>query len=298
MTGERLYRRTQIAWPTIVPLGVTAAIILWTFSRAQFPVGLAVTLGMLLVTLTLFATLTVTVTSDELRASFGVGAIRKRVRFSDVASFVRVRNSWTTGWGIRAYPGGTLYNASGLSAVEFKLTDGRYVAIGTDDPDGLVSAVQQATQKVEGAHEPTSGRPWGVAQTIAAISGVAALVLAGALFYFGFQPPSVRMTDDAFAVSNGLYRDRIQYSSITSATLEPAIPPIGLRTNGFAAGNTLRGSFIVHDWGHGRLYINRDRPPFVVIRTGDGFVAVNFTDPARTRAVYQELTTHINRSRG
>ena len=44
----------------------------------------------------------------------GIGVISKSIPFAEVVSFARVRNSWFNGWGIHFYPGGTLYNASGL----------------------------------------------------------------------------------------------------------------------------------------------------------------------------------------
>jgi len=142
VTGDALYRRTQIARPTIVPLGAVAVILVPTFIRAQFVDGPWIVAAVYGVILLLFATMTVTVTSDGLRASFGIGVVRKLVPFVNVVSFARVRNRWIDGWGIHMYPGGTLYNASGLSAVEFRLSSGRAVSIGTAEPDALVSALQ------------------------------------------------------------------------------------------------------------------------------------------------------------
>lgn len=298
ITGDLLYRRTQIAWPTVLPLLLTAAVVTWTFLLAQFALGMGIALGVLLVIFALFATLTVSVTNEGLLASFGVGVIRKRVAFSDVVSFSRVRNAWIYGWGIHRYPGGLLYNASGLSAIEFTLADGRRVRIGTREPDVLAGAVQQATGKPEAPHDREAGRQWGPQHSVGVVIGVAAVLLAASTMYFGFQPPAVVLTGTAFEVSNGLYHNTIAYSSMKSATLEEAIPAIGLKTNGFAAGSTLRGSFNVDRWGNGRLYINRGKPPFVVIRTDVGFVVVNFKDAERTRALYADLTAHLNRSRG
>jgi len=297
VTGSVLYRRTQIAWPTMVPLVGVAAILIPVFIRAQFVDGPWIVAGVYGVILLLFATMTVTVRSDGVVVAFGIGLVRKAVPFADVVSFTRVRNRWIDGWGIHTYPGGTLYNASGLSAVEFKLSSGRYVSIGTAEPDALVSALQQATGKVERSHEARTGRAWGMQHTAAVVVGVLALALAGSSFYFGLQPPTAIVGFDSFYVSNGLYRNTIPYASMRSATLETALPRIGLKMNGFGAGDTLRGSFNVDGWGNGRLYVNRNSPPFVVIRTGDSFVVVNFKDPGRTRALYGELAPHVDRRR-
>jgi hypothetical protein len=281
MAGNRvaIYRRTQIAWPTIVPLLVVAAVLAPAFISMQLVAGpwiVAVVYGVVLL---LFATLTVTVAGDGLTAAFGIGVVRKSVPFADVVSFARVRNRWFNGWGIHFYPGGTLYNASGLSAVEFKLASGRSVSIGTAEPDALVSAVQQATGKTESLQEARQERVWG-----------------GWSIVFGLRPPTAIAGFDSFYVSNGFYRDTIPYASVRSVTLEPALPRIGLKTNGFNAGNTLRGNFRLDGWGESRLYINRDAAPFVVIVTKESrHVVVNFKEPEQTRELYKSVRSHIAR---
>ena len=40
-------------------------------------------------------------------------------------------------------PYGWLYNVSGLDAVAITLRDGRKFALGTDDPEGLVTAIRR-----------------------------------------------------------------------------------------------------------------------------------------------------------
>lgn len=296
MSGDIRYRRTQIAWPVILPLVVIAGIILATFIREQFFFGLWLFVGVWGVMPLLFATLTVTVYDDSLLAAFGIGLVRKRVWFRDVVSFRRVRNPWIYGFGIHYFPGGTLYNAAGKSAIEFKMATGRYVRIGTGEPDALLAVLQEATGKPEAEHGPAS-RAWGAQHIAGAVVGGLALVLAASTFYFGFQPPTVRVEADALFVRNGVYNTTIPLTSIRSATLETVLPRIGIKTNGFGAGDTLRGNFHLDDWGVTRLYINRDSPPFLVIRTLDNqYIVVNFKDPERTRMLYSELTAQIDRS--
>ena len=291
------YRRTQIAWPTIVPLLAVAAIILTTFLRAKFVVGLWLFAGVWTVVFLLFSTLTVSVDGDSLLATFGVGLIRKRVRFSGVVSFSRVRNPWYYGWGIHFFRGGTLYNVSGLSAIEFRMSSGRYVRIGTADPAVLASAIAQATGKTETQSESAGGRAFGARHLAGAVAGGLALLFTAWTFYAGFEPPDVSVGADALSVHNGFYRSTIPFASIRTATLESAIPKIGMKTNGFGAGDTLRGNFRLDEWGVSRLYINLNSPPFIVVRTvEDSYVIVNFRDPERTRMLYSELTARIDRS--
>jgi hypothetical protein len=296
VTGDRIYRRTQIAWPTIGPLVAVAGILVPVFVRAEFAAGPWIVAAVYGVILMLFATLTVTVTSDGVVASFGIGLIRKEVPFGEVVSFARITTRWIDGWGIHMYPGGMLYNASGLSAVEFKLSSGRSVSIGTAEPDAFVAAVQQATGKQEGSHDARAGRAWGKQHTVAVIIGAMALVFAGFSVYAGLQPPTAIVGFDSLYVSNGFYRNTIPFASMRSVTLEDRLPRIGSKTNGSAIGNRLRGNFRVDTWGTSRLYVNLDTPPFVVVETPDNHVVVNFRDEARTRQLYAELRLHVTRS--
>jgi len=96
----------------------------------------------LLVCLTwLFSSLTVEVEGEELRHYFGPRFWKKTYLLEDIESIKQVRNSWIFGWGIRITPHGWLYNVSGLDAVQIQLRSGRKFRIGTDDPQGVISAI-------------------------------------------------------------------------------------------------------------------------------------------------------------
>jgi hypothetical protein len=296
MTGARFYRRTQLAWPTIVPLALVGGLIAPLFYRNGLIVPMWIVSTTLLVSLVLFGTLTVTVTSDGVEAAFGPGLVRKRLMIGDVVSFMPVRNTWLHGWGIHWFPGGVVWNASGLSAVEFKMANGRLVRIGSAEPDALTAAVGQAFGMSAGAHEVVSTRALMGRHVAGLAIGVLALAFVGWTLYEGFQPPAVVVGDTQFTVSNGLYRNSVSYDTIRTVTIERELPRIGLKTNGFAARNTLRGSFRVDKWGPSRLYVNLDAPPFVVVQSGDLHLAVNFSDPAQTQKLYSDIRTRMGRS--
>ena len=63
-------------------------------------------------------------------------------RLSDVSPFAF---GGGIGWGIHLTPYGWLYNVSGFDAVAITLRNGRKVALGTDDPHGLVDAIRRYT---------------------------------------------------------------------------------------------------------------------------------------------------------
>ena len=98
----------------------------------------------LLVCLLLFYKLRITIEDQTLCASFGVGIIRKRVRLAEIVECEPIRIRWWYGWGIHLTPHGWLYNVSGFDAVAITLRDGRKLALGTDDPHGLVEAIRHS----------------------------------------------------------------------------------------------------------------------------------------------------------
>jgi hypothetical protein len=92
-----------------------------------------------------FSSLTVTITSAALTAAFTPGWPRKVERLENIAQAHAVRNPWYYGWGIRLTPQGTLYNVSGLDAVQIRTKQGKTFRIGTDEPEALVQAILRAT---------------------------------------------------------------------------------------------------------------------------------------------------------
>ena len=89
-----------------------------------------------------FSKLTIKIDEETLQACFGIGLICKKVPLSEIVGCNPIRIQWWYGWGIHLTPYGWLYNVSGLNAVAITLRDGRKFALGTDDPHGLVSAIQ------------------------------------------------------------------------------------------------------------------------------------------------------------
>lgn len=99
-----------------------------------------------------FSSLTVLIDEKNLTASFALGWPRVVVPLADIAETQVVRNPWYYGWGIRLTPQGTLYNVSGLDAVQIKRKNGKTLRIGTDEPEQLRRAL---TQEIEqGRQEP------------------------------------------------------------------------------------------------------------------------------------------------
>ena len=96
----------------------------------------------LLIGVIVFSKLTIKINEETLQACFGIGPICKKVPLTEIVACDPIRIRWWYGWGIHLTPYGWLYNVSGLDAVVITLRTGRKFALGTDDPQGLVSAIR------------------------------------------------------------------------------------------------------------------------------------------------------------
>ncbi len=103
----------------------------------------------LAVALALFANLTVEIDAGHLRIRFGSGLIRKRFPLDQIDAGRPVRNPLIYGWGIRLTPHGWLYNVSGQEAVELKMKSGKTYRIGTNEPEALTAALQEALDSLQ-----------------------------------------------------------------------------------------------------------------------------------------------------
>ncbi|MFC7079884.1 hypothetical protein [Halorussus caseinilyticus] len=75
----------------------------------------------------------------------------KRVPFSDLADVQATGYSPLRygGWGIRWSPSGIAYTVSGKTGVRFERTGGKSVFVGSERPDELLAAVQEATKEMK-----------------------------------------------------------------------------------------------------------------------------------------------------
>lgn len=292
------YRHTQVGWVVIASAIGVAALIGPTLRSAHLPFGPSLVVALVMLALLLFTTLTVEVDGEQIRVGFTIGLVRKRIPLRDVQQYREVRDRWYYGWGIRALPGGWLWNVSGLDAVELVLRSGRRFRIGTDEPASLAAAIAQALgQPPSVVGEGTAPEPPGVPKAPAFGLAVGALLLlgtafVGGIFYSQVQPPMVTVSPEGFKVDCLFYGDAYAMSEVTGISLEPALPHILARTNGFAGAGTLRGRFRVEGLGEGKLFVEEGYAPFVLVRLHRGFVIVNFRRPEKTQALFEELKSH------
>lgn len=141
------YEYTQVGYLIIVAIAATMVligIILANTGINWIAIGVLIIIAIALV---LFPSLTVVIREEELEVKFGSGLIRKRFKLSEIQSCKVAKYPWYYGWGIRLIPHGILFRVSGFHAVELQLVTGKNFGIGTDAPQELEAAIQQAISK-------------------------------------------------------------------------------------------------------------------------------------------------------
>ncbi len=140
------YKHTQIGYLIIFVLIAVILLFGSILKQAGLEPALVVMLFLILFLIASFASLNVAIDGNHLRIKFGYGIFRKSFLLREIIMAKAVKNHWYYGWGIRVWfwPYMLIYNISGFDAVEIKMKNGRIYRIGTDEPEKLESAIQQA----------------------------------------------------------------------------------------------------------------------------------------------------------
>jgi hypothetical protein len=148
---RHVQRGTTILWAIAICTVTAIAITLWHVSRSASPpidvmgwlIGPIVVICVLVPVAWYFSSMTVEVTDQELRWTVGRGSPYS-VQRSDIEAVGLARHSFWQGYGTRWLgPNRWAYIVSGSDAVEVRLKDGGLRRIGTDDPQGLMAALER-----------------------------------------------------------------------------------------------------------------------------------------------------------
>ncbi len=135
------YEHTQYGMLMLMLIVVIGG--LYAFSNAGISASGAVVSFVVLV-LVLMCRLRTTVDERFVSWSFTVGFPAGNIAVSDIESAAATRTNVLEGWGIHwTFFHGWLWNVSGFQAVEIRYGGGKRVTLGTDDPQGLVDAVER-----------------------------------------------------------------------------------------------------------------------------------------------------------
>lgn len=143
------YQHTQRAWLMMAALFTVALATMLLPAQASYSFLLAIIFALLGI---IFGKLTAIVTENYVKASFGLSLFSRKIPFEDIETTEVVRNLWLMGWGIRFIGNGTMFNVSGLDAVELRLKNGKVFRIGTDEPQRLNEAILLAMSMYKDSH--------------------------------------------------------------------------------------------------------------------------------------------------
>ena len=147
------YEHTQIGYLIISVLFAATVFVAITGIIAPSDRGVllidAIIELILLICAIVFSKLTIKIDEETLQACFGIGLICKKVPLTEIVGCEPIRIRWWYGWGIHLTPYGWLYNVSGLDAVVIRLRNGRKFALGTDDPQALVDAIERLISRIQ-----------------------------------------------------------------------------------------------------------------------------------------------------
>ena len=138
------YKHTQIGYFLVTVYSIVVLFLGYLNIMANFHPLTLIGLIIVLIVLGTFSRLTVTVDDQMIKIQFGFSVIRKAFPLKEIEAFRVVRNPWYYGWGIRFTPRGWLFNVSGFSAIELRMKNGKLYRIGTDEPDNLAKALNEA----------------------------------------------------------------------------------------------------------------------------------------------------------
>ena len=119
------------------------------------------------------------------------------------------------------------------------------------------------------------------------VLAVLGLAFGGWQFYAGTRPPETTVSGETLSIS-GVYSTTVNRQDVVRVRLEDRVT-IGRKLQGFGGGRHLRGFFEVDGLGRSRVFVSRGATPFLVIHTKTQPLVIGFEDPARTRALHDDL---------
>jgi lipid-A-disaccharide synthase-like uncharacterized protein len=143
-----MYRTKQIGWVIIilvmlVMIGQLILVMILEDNDQEVKPYIYLTIAVFGALLLLFYRLETVIDQTEIRISFGIGLIKKKIALGEIEQTEAVRNTFWYGWGIRLTPHGWMWNIAGYDAVQLTLKSGKKFRIGTDNAQLLKSEIDK-----------------------------------------------------------------------------------------------------------------------------------------------------------
>ena len=136
--------KTLILPPVAAAVSIPVLIALNSGARAPLFVPIAIivaVVALVTIVVAVFATMITEVTDSEVVVGFRFGAMQRRIPLGDIVRAERANIAWWHGTGVKYGLTTTSYLVRTGPAVALVLNSGRTFRIGTDDPDGLLAAL-------------------------------------------------------------------------------------------------------------------------------------------------------------
>jgi hypothetical protein len=112
------------------------------------------------------------------------------------------------------------------------------------------------------------------------------------MMYYSYKESEI-IVGNKFIEIKGLYSSNILIDDISEVTLKDTIPRITARTNGSSIGSKLKGNFNLEGIGHAKLFIDKDKPPFIYIKMNQDYIIINLESKEATLNIYNNIKEHI-----
>ena len=243
--------------------------------------------AVLLFCLLTFYKLTISIDSTSISFKMGVGIVSGKFLIADVQSCKPVKNNPLYGIGIRFINGGWLYNVTGLQAIELSFKNKKeIVRIGTDKPEEISEIINKMTNNIINANSSAEPKKSSLLLIVSVL--ILTLVFPAIFILTGHGEAKVEISALEMGIK-GFYGLTIKYSEIKLLDTISVLPKIKVRTNGYALGRTLKGSFTLTDGNKARLFIKAGIHPYILIKTDNFDLYLNRDRKAATIDLYNSI---------
>jgi hypothetical protein len=113
------------------------------------------------------------------------------------------------------------------------------------------------------------------------------------LLVFSSRDAQISIEDTGIKI-HGMYGDTYEWKSIESVALLEEMPLVLTRTNGSALGSMLKGHFKTKTYGLVKLFVDKEKPPYILVVTDEQPVIFNLKNQDETRRVFENLKLKID----
>lgn len=130
--------------------------------------------------------------------------------------------------------------------------------------------------------------------TVAIVILILTLFLSIGLLIYNFKESEIKITNNSLVIT-GSYGETLSFDEIIDIKLIDRLPNTIFKTNGFALGNTRKGSFRTESREVVKLIINADNSPYIFISKADGKKIYYSAKKEENEVIFKEIETKLNR---